>query len=233
MSTPRPGAVGSSAQPSSTSIRAVATSPQISAEIDEILGDPEIRDHRADMRRRRQPHQDAIIIVRGHHHRVRLRHHRNVHHRRDPADRADIGIEDVGRPPFQHLGELLLRVQRLAGDDRDRHARRTSASSSILSARHGSSYHRDAELGSRCPMLIACDGENRRWASIRSSKSGPTASRMRRTKSIAKSSSFGSRWVRHGPGNGSNFAAVKPIVLQLQRWPIFSSISLPCDQPLA
>jgi hypothetical protein len=47
-------------------------------EIDEVLGDPEIRDHRRDVHGRRHPNQRRIVVVRRHHDGVRLRHHRNI-----------------------------------------------------------------------------------------------------------------------------------------------------------
>ncbi|HEY8873938.1 MAG TPA: hypothetical protein VIM52_12975 [Stellaceae bacterium] len=52
---------------------------------------------------------------------LRLRHRGDVHQCGDAADRADVGVEDVGGAQCQALEELLFRVKRLAGDDRDRH----------------------------------------------------------------------------------------------------------------
>ena len=49
-------------------------------EIDEVLGDPEVRDHRREMDRRRQADQRAVVVVRRHRHRVRLRHRGDVQH---------------------------------------------------------------------------------------------------------------------------------------------------------
>src|SRR5207249_8606784 len=90
-------------------------------EIHEILGDAEIRDHRRDVYRRGQADERAVVVVRRHYHRLGLRHGCDVEHSADPANDADVRVQDVGRAFGETLEERLAGIDRLAGDDRARH----------------------------------------------------------------------------------------------------------------
>ena len=90
-------------------------------QIDEELGDPEVRNHRGKLHRRGRPDECRVIVVGRHRHGMRLRHSGNVKHRADSATIADVRIDDIRGTRRQRLGERLLRVDRLTRDDR--HAR--------------------------------------------------------------------------------------------------------------
>src|SRR5271163_4390365 len=62
-------------------------------EVDEVFGDSEIRDYRREMNGGGKPRQGAVVVVRRHYNRVRLRHRSDIEHRGDPADDTNVGIE--------------------------------------------------------------------------------------------------------------------------------------------
>ena len=74
----------------------------------------------------------------------------------------------------------------------------------------GSSNQNGSNGSSMRAMRTACMGASRRCTSISRSILGPTASRTARTLSTTCCSASREMWVRHGPGKGSNFSAVKP-----------------------
>jgi hypothetical protein len=59
--------------------------------------------------------------VRHHRYGLRLRHRGNVHERCNALASADVRIEDVRGAPLERVEELLLGLERLTGDNRDRH----------------------------------------------------------------------------------------------------------------
>lgn len=83
-------------------------------------------------------------------------------------------------------------------------------------------------------MRTACMGARRRCTSISRSTSGPTASRTAATLATACSSAARLMWVRQGPGNGSNFNALKPRPTVSRARPAYSTgVLAPPYHPLA
>ena len=151
-------------------------------QVDEELRDPEVRNDGGKIHRRRQPDQRAVVVVRRDRHRVRLRHRRDVQHR--ARCRRSCRCPGSGcrphAPPGPRRTPPSSRSPRRSRSE-SAAARRTSATSSMLSHRHGSSYQPMSNSAMRLPMRIACIGASRRCTSTSSVKSGPSASRIART----------------------------------------------------
>ena len=112
--------------------------------------------------------------------------------------------------------------------------RRTSASASMFSASTGSSYQNGRYCSISSAMRTACIGASRRCISTSISTSGPTASRTALTFATAARSTSLLTYVRHGPGIGSNFSAVKPISITCDaRSASAPGVGAPPDHPLA
>jgi hypothetical protein len=137
---------------------------------------------------------------------VRLGHRRDLPQLLDAADVAHVGVDDVGRAPLEDLAELEPRVELLAGDDRNADL----APALGQGAETGSSYQNGSNGSSSLATRTACIGASRRCTSISRSTPAPTASRTARTVSTTCRSASRVMCVRHGPGNGSNFSALKP-----------------------
>ena len=87
-------------------------------EVDEVLGDEEVGHAGRGLERGGQPDRGAVVVVRRDRDVVRLGHGGDLAQLEDAAAVADVGVEDVGGAPLDHLAELGLGVDLLAGDDR-------------------------------------------------------------------------------------------------------------------
>ncbi len=121
-------------------------------EVHEALGEPEIRDHRRNGHRRRQPDQGGIVVVRRDRHRLRRGHRGDVHQRGDPAAVAHVRVQDVGRAAFQAVEERLLRIHRLPGHDRHRQGAADFGHQLDVVAEAGFLVPADVELGEPLPQ---------------------------------------------------------------------------------
>jgi site-specific DNA recombinase len=86
---------------------------------DEVLHDQEIRHHGGRLHARRQADRRRVVAVRRDRDAVRLGHRRDLFDLEQPADVADVGVDDVGGALLEAVAEVRLGVERLAGHNRD------------------------------------------------------------------------------------------------------------------